>query len=98
MDVAEAAVTLMAACVPTLRVFLREKTSSGPPNERGTRFSQFSFSFRTANHGRRMFDTQKSEVIREHSVEKGEVSTMSVSSRDRSGSGSWRPAVAEKTT
>jgi len=106
-DVAEALVTLMAACVPALRLFFREKTSSRTSNERTTRFSQFSLSFRTVNRGRRMFDRQTIEVIREHSVEKGEVVTGSGISRDGSaagtesgsGTGSWskKPAVSEKS-
>ncbi|KAK4141850.1 uncharacterized protein C8A04DRAFT_30542 [Dichotomopilus funicola] len=96
-DIAEACVTLIAACIPTLRVLLRDKTSSGTSDERTTRFSQFSLSFRTVNRGRLMFDTQNIEVIREHSLEKGEAFTVSRTSRDGSAAGSGRPAVAEKT-
>jgi hypothetical protein len=105
-DIAEATVTLMAACIPTLRVFLREKTSSGgPSNERSTRVSQFSLSFRSANRGRLVFDSQAIEPIREQSVEKGEIFTGSGTSRDGSaagsgggnGSGSGGPTAAENS-
>jgi len=98
-DFAESSVTIMAACIPTLRVFLREKTSR-PSDERTTRFSQFSLSFRSVNRGRRMFGTQTIEVISEHSVEKGDVVMGSGASRDGSaaatGSDSGKPAVGEK--
>ena len=102
-DIAEATVTLMAACIPTLRLFLKEKTSSGPSGERTTRLSQFSLSFRSANRGRRMFNTQDIEVIPEHSIEKGKVLAGSGASRDGSvagtsaGSGSGGVVVGEKT-
>ncbi|KAK4447208.1 hypothetical protein QBC34DRAFT_496314 [Podospora aff. communis PSN243] len=105
-DVAESTVTIMAACIPTLRVFLREKTSSGPSNERSTRLSQFSLSFRSAGRNRRMFDSQDIEVIRETRVSKEEVYTGSGASRDGgsasgsgsgSGSGTGKPMVVEKS-
>jgi len=102
-DIAEATVTLMAACIPTLRLFLKEKTSSGPSGERTTRLSQFSLSFRSANRGRRMFNTQDIEVIPEHSIEKGKVLAGGGASRDGSvagtsaGSGSGGVVVGEKT-
>ncbi len=95
----------MAACIPTLRVFLREKTaSSGPSNERSTRLSQFSLSFRSVNRGRLVFGSQTIEPIREQSVEKGEVFTGSGASRDGSAAetgsgsrgGSGRPTVVGK--
>lgn len=104
-DIAEATVTIMAACIPTLRVFLREKTSSAPSSERTTRLSQFSLSFRSVNRGRLVFDSQVIEVIREQSVEKGEMFTGSGASRDGSaagagrgsGGGSGSPTVLEKS-
>lgn len=95
----------MAACIPTLRVFLREKASSGPSGERTTRLSQFSLSFRSINRGRLVFNSQVIEVIREQSVEKGEIFAGSGASKDgsapgsRSGSGggSGRPTGVEKS-
>ena len=62
-DVAESTVTIMAACIPTLRVLLRDvhhsATSSSSPGATGgsrtTRLSQFSMTFLSANRGRRVF-------------------------------------------
>ncbi|KAK0640563.1 hypothetical protein B0T16DRAFT_336150 [Cercophora newfieldiana] len=100
-DIAESTVTIMAACIPTLRVFLREKTSSSPSNERTTRLSQFSLSFRSANRNRRMFDSQDIEVIRESCISKDEEG--SGASQDGgsgkatgSGNGSGKPTVGQE--
>jgi len=91
----------MAACIPTLRVFVRHKTSSGPSNERSTRLSQFSLSFRSAGRNRQMFDSQDIEVIRETNISKEEIYTGSGASASGSGSGTGtgtgKPIVVEKS-
>ncbi|KAK0617731.1 hypothetical protein B0T14DRAFT_434044 [Immersiella caudata] len=98
-DLAESTVTIMAACIPTLRVFLRQKTSSGPSAERTTRLSQFSLSFRSAGRNRQIFDSQDIEVIRETNMSKEEIYTGSGASASGSGSGSGtgKPIIVEKS-
>ena len=89
----------MAACIPTLRVFLREKTSSGPSGPRTTRLSQFSLSFLSANRNRHMFETQDIEVVRETNLSKEEVyHGGSGASRDGEGSASGSQGVVVESS
>ena len=82
-DIAESTVTIMAACFPALRIFIREKVTSRPSDApRTTRLSQFSLSFRSANRNRRMFATQDIDVIREENISKEAVFSMSGASGD----------------
>ncbi|KAK0639691.1 hypothetical protein B0T16DRAFT_395371 [Cercophora newfieldiana] len=97
-DIAESPVTIMAACIPTLRVFLREKTSSGPSSEITTRLSRFSLSFLSANRNRQMFDSQDIEVIRETHASIGDEEAVSGSGASRDGgSGKGSESVREKS-
>ena len=106
-DIAESTVTIMAACFPALRIFIREKVTSRPSDApRTTRLSQFSLSFRSANRNRRMFATPDIDVIREENISKEAVFSVSGASGDGesaagsgcgsgSGSGIGKRAVVE---
>lgn len=64
---------MMAACIPTLRVLLRDVGSSASSGERTTRLSQFSVSF-VSNRGRRIFDDEL-EIVHEVRMSKEDSSS-----------------------